>query len=158
MHLIPVSGKVYLIQSYVSLIPVSGKVYLIQSYVSFNSCQWKGVLDTILCDKDYQLIKESLWLSSGTQIFFTDITEIIVSFKNTFDSNLYIFIHNTLPHLLEWSCRFFIVCLNKFAVIDPIIKRGRVGIPLTGHIFVPVSSQDLNLPTSYVMVFSMFNQ
>ena len=45
---------------------------------------WRGVLDTILCDKVYQWLATSQWFSQGTPVFSTnkndchDITEILL--------------------------------------------------------------------------------
>ena len=56
-------------------------------------------------------------------------------------------------------CRFFIVYICV-AVGDPIMKRGRVGIPLTGlplpH-FCACPKPGPGFPMLYVMLFFMFN-
>ena len=60
----------------------------------FESCSWRGVLDTTLCDKVCQLLVAGLWFSPGTQISSTaktdrhDITEILLKVVlNTINPN-----------------------------------------------------------------------
>jgi hypothetical protein len=50
----------------------------------FESCSWRGVLDTTLCDKVCQCLATSRWFSPGTPVSSTsktdrhDITEILL--------------------------------------------------------------------------------
>ena len=50
----------------------------------FESCSWRGVLDTTLCDKFCQWLSTDRWFSLGTPVSFTskagrhDITEILL--------------------------------------------------------------------------------
>jgi hypothetical protein len=50
----------------------------------FESCSWRGVLDTTLCDQFCQWLSTDRWFSLGTPVSFTskagrhDITEILL--------------------------------------------------------------------------------
>jgi hypothetical protein len=65
------------------------------SPLKFESCSWRGVLDTTLCDKVCQWLVARRWLSPGTPVYSTnksdrhDITEILLKVAlNTITLNL----------------------------------------------------------------------
>ena len=65
-------------------------------FIKFESCSWRGVLDTTLCDKVCQQFATGPWFSPGTPVSSTnktdrhDITEILLKALNTITLTLFL--------------------------------------------------------------------
>jgi hypothetical protein len=103
-----------------------------------ESRSWRGVLDTTSCGKVCQWLPTGRWFSPGTPVSSTNNTEL----------------HDITEIWLK-------VALNTITqtIFSAIITQDKqFGIPLTPPHFGVCPKSGPRLPTSYVVIFAMFNE